>query len=105
MDRQLEIMVGVPVASALPGDERIRAGVLPAGRYATLIYTGDYEGLIDANAAIQAWGAEKGLAWQRSAAEKGEVWGGRIESYFTDPAEVPDPEKWETEVAYLVADD
>ncbi|HEX6482454.1 MAG TPA: hypothetical protein VF043_26730 [Ktedonobacteraceae bacterium] len=36
----LDIEVGVPVAAALSGDGCISAGVLPAGRYASLVYTG-----------------------------------------------------------------
>src|SRR5205085_980723 len=36
MAAQLDIEVGIPVASTLSGDDRICAGVLPAGRYASL---------------------------------------------------------------------
>ncbi len=62
MEAQLDIEVGVPVASAMPGDGRICAGVLPAGRYASLIYTGIDNG-IEANAALLGWGKEQGLLW------------------------------------------
>lgn len=33
------------------------------------------------------------------------VWDGRFEFYPTDPAVEPDPERWEIEVAYLLASD
>jgi effector-binding domain-containing protein len=36
MERALEVEVGAPVAAAVDGDDRVLAGVLPAGRYATL---------------------------------------------------------------------
>ena len=42
---KMEIDAGVPVATAVTGDNRINADILPAGRYATLIYTGPYQGL------------------------------------------------------------
>jgi effector-binding domain-containing protein len=103
MVAELDIELGVPVASAVPGDGRVVAGVLPAGRYAALIYTGPQNG-IAANAALQAWAAERGIAWQKRPTPKGEAWGARVESYLTDPAAEPDPERWETEVAYLVAE-
>src|SRR5689334_19978470 len=39
MTALLDIELGVPVANSLPGDDRVRADVLPAGRYASLVYT------------------------------------------------------------------
>jgi effector-binding domain-containing protein len=104
MERQLEIEVGVPVADALPGDGRIFAAVLPAGRYGTLTHVGPYDGLIDANAALQRWAEEQGLVWAMSETEEGDRFESRVEVYLTDPGSEPDPEKWETEVAYLLAD-
>jgi effector-binding domain-containing protein len=103
MEALLEVEVGWPVASAVAGEGDIAAGVLPAGRYAVLVHTGPYDRLIEANAAMMAWGKEHNITWQTSEDWKG--WGARIESYETDPAEEPDPEKWRTELAILVADD
>jgi effector-binding domain-containing protein len=54
MAAKLEIDVAVPVAGAAIGDNRIIADILPAGRYATLIYTGPYEGLMQATADLLA---------------------------------------------------
>ena len=45
MPAKLEIDVAVPVAAAVIGYSRIIPDILPAGSYATLIYTGPYEGL------------------------------------------------------------
>ena len=61
---KLEIDVGVPVATHLRGDDRIIADTLLAGRYATLIYTGPYEGLMQATAHLLAWAKEKGIVWE-----------------------------------------
>ena len=104
MMAELDIELGVPVASSVAGDERICADVLPAGRYATLIYTDVARG-IEANAALLKWGAQQGLVWDMWTAENGDRWGARLESYLTDPQEEPDPTKWETAVAIRLADD
>src|SRR5882672_5151858 len=45
MERELELKVGVPIASAVPGDGEIIAGVLPGGRYATVTHVGHPKGL------------------------------------------------------------
>jgi effector-binding domain-containing protein len=100
MERQLEIEVGIPVATPVPGDGRVHADVLPAGRYATLTHTGHPHGLMDAHAALQRWAADKGLRWQVS----GNTWGSRLEVYLTNPEEEPNQANWQTEVTYRLAD-
>ena len=103
MESELDVEMGVPVATPVPGDGRIRPGVLPAGRYAALVYTGVQNG-VAANGALLEWGAERGLAWDTYEAEGGDGFGARYESEITDPAEEPDMAKWETEVAIRLAD-
>lgn len=103
MATNMDIEVGAPVADVLAGDDRVRAGVLPAGRYATLIYTGIENG-IPANKALLDWGAEKGLIWDQWHTDKGDAFSARLETYLTDPEQEPDPAKWETEVAIRLAD-
>jgi effector-binding domain-containing protein len=102
MAAQLDIEVGVPVASAVSGDGRVVAGVLPAGRYASLVYTDVRRG-IEANAALLDWGTEHGLTWDTWTTERGDGFGARLESFLTDPDQEPDPAKWETEVAIRLA--
>ena len=60
MPGKMDIELGWPVASALPGNDRVSAGAIPAGRYASLIYTGIMNG-IAGNKALLDWGAEQGL--------------------------------------------
>ena len=103
MAGDMDVELGVPVATTMPGDGRVTAGALPAGRYATLVYTGVRNG-VKANAALLDWGAAHGLVWDRQDTEAGDAFAGRYESYLTDPAEEPDQKKWETEVAIRVAD-
>jgi effector-binding domain-containing protein len=94
MSRGLDIQVGFPVAASVPGNARIAAGVLPAGRYAVLPYTGPYEDLRDVTAGLLAWAERKGIAWQTETRHGVEWWAGRIEWYPLDPATEPDPRKW-----------
>ncbi|GAB4414035.1 MAG: GyrI-like domain-containing protein [Anaerolineae bacterium] len=106
MAAKLEIDVAVPVATAVSGEGRIIADVLPAGRYAVLVHTGPYDNLMGVTAALLAWAEEKGLVWDKwSEGAKGEGWRARIETYLTDPTVEPDPTKWETELAFKLADD
>ena len=104
MEALLDVEMGVPVASPVSGDGRVSAGVLPAGRYAALVYTGAGNG-IKGNKALLDWGVEQGLVWDRYASDRGDGFGTRIESYLTDPADEPNPAKWETEVAIRLADE
>jgi effector-binding domain-containing protein len=105
MTTKLDIELGVLVETTLAGDGHITADILPAGRYATLIYTGDYPGLMNANKVLLDWGAEQGLVWDTYASDDGDGFGARYERYIRDPANEPDPAKWETEVAIRLADE
>jgi effector-binding domain-containing protein len=101
MDGVLEVEAGVSVTDAVPSDGHVQAGVLPAGRYAVLIHTGPPQELVGANATLLDWGLAHGLEWQRN----GNIWGGRVEFSLTDPRQEPDPTRWRTEVALLLAGD
>ena len=102
MEALLQLEFGVPVAAPVTGSGRIRPGILPAGRYAVLRHTGNYDGLIDANAALQQWAHDHGLEFEMKDTPQGSAWGSRLEEYITDPSKEPDPSKWETDVAYLL---
>jgi effector-binding domain-containing protein len=106
MPSLLDIELGWPVASPLSGTERIRAGLLPAGRYASLASIGPYKGkaLMKANGALIDWGIEHGIVWDSKQTEQGEAFGARLESYIKGPGNEPDQEKWKTEVAIRLAD-
>jgi effector-binding domain-containing protein len=103
MERRLEVEAGTAVAAAMPGDDRVLAGVIPGGRYATVRYTGHPAGLADATSALLAWAAEQGLAWDVAETEDGQRWGARLEIYESDPAQEPDMDKWVTELAFRLA--
>jgi effector-binding domain-containing protein len=103
MERELEIEVGIPVATAAQGDGRVVAGTLPAGQYLTAIHTGPYDRLTEATGNFLDWAKQHGIVWQTSRRGADDVWAARLEYYPTDPQEEPDTNKWETELAFLVA--
>jgi effector-binding domain-containing protein len=106
MSKKLDIDVGFAVDQAISGDDRITADVLPAGRYATLIYTGPYKGkgLFKATVALLDWAQAHNIVWNTSTKNNAEWWNGRAEIYLTDPDREPDTKKYKTELAFLVAD-
>jgi len=103
MDGKMDVELGVRVATVVSGDDRISAGVIPAGRYATLIYTGVENG-IASNAALIDWAMRQGLVWDRWDTPDGDAFGARVEFYLTEPEDEPDPAQWETEVAIRLAE-
>jgi effector-binding domain-containing protein len=104
MAAMLDIAVGWPVATAMAGNDRIIADALPAGRYASLIYTGVDNG-IKGNAALIEWAAAQGLQWDSWDVGLGEAFGGRVEYLLDGPEDDPDPANWKTEVAIKLADE
>lgn len=100
-DGAMELDFCIPLSAPAAGDQRVQAGTLPDGRYATLVHTGPYDGLRDATARLLQWGEQQGLRWQREATG---AWRARLETYISDPRVEPDPSKLETQLAILVAD-
>jgi effector-binding domain-containing protein len=85
----LDIEIGVPVASALEGRGEIRSGTIPAGRAASCLYIGPYSGLEPAYAALADFVAQNGL----------EVMGVAYEFYLNDPSAVP-PDDLATRIVF-----
>lgn len=106
MSKELDLDVGFTVEKAVKGDNRIAADCLPAGRYATLVYTGPYKGrgIFKATVALLEWAKENKVKWNTTRKKGVEWWNGRAEFYFSDPAVEKDPSKFKTELAFLVTD-
>jgi effector-binding domain-containing protein len=100
METKLELETGVPVAAPVEGNGEIRAGMLPAGRYATVVHTGHPDTLVTATRDLLQWAAEQGVGWD----SEGNTWGCRLEEYLSDPAEVPDMNEWRTRLAFRLRD-
>lgn len=105
MTKELDIDVGFVIDQSIPGDRSITADILPAGKYATLLYTGSYKGkgVFKANVAIIEWAKQNGLVWETYSKEGVEWWSSRVEWYLSDPDTETDPKKYQTELTFLVA--
>lgn len=101
MTGMMDIEAGVPVAAVLPDDGMVRADRLPAGRYASLVYTGSG---LTGNKALLVWGKANGLTWDRWEDPNGDAFGARYETYLTDPKVEPRKTRWEIEVAIKLAE-
>ena len=102
MEGEMDVEVGIPVATPLPGNGRVCPGVMPGGRYASLVYVGTgYTG----SGALTRWAMEKGLAFDEWAVPNGMAYAARYERYLTDPSVQPLKSKWECEVAIKLVDD
>ena len=105
MANGLEIEFGAPTAKLLSADDEIVSGTLPAGRYATLTYHGHYDGLMEATGVLIDWAGEHGRKFDMQPTPKGDKFACRLEIYPNDPREVPEPENWETILAFKLAED
>ncbi|WP_432562518.1 GyrI-like domain-containing protein [Kineococcus sp. SYSU DK003] len=104
MERELVVEAGIPVDGPVEAAGEVYAGTLPAGRYATVVHTGHPDDLVGATGDLLRWAEREGLAFDASPGPDGEVWGCRLENYLTDPREEPDMDRWETELAFRLAD-
>ena len=100
----LEIEIGITADARLPLTGTITAGVLPAGRYARLTYTGPYEQLMDANRVLIEWAKENGIHWDSTQAQDGEHFAARLEVYENNPSTEPAPAKLVTTLLFKIAD-
>jgi effector-binding domain-containing protein len=101
MAGEMDIQVGIPVETTLPGNERVSAGVLPAGRYASLVYI---RSGLTGNKTLVKWAKANGIAWDRWNDPKGDAFRSRYESYLTDPDVEARKTRWEVEVAIKLKD-
>jgi effector-binding domain-containing protein len=106
MSKELDIEVGFAIDHFITGDDGILTDILPAGKYATLLYIGPYrgKGVYQANVAIIEWAKTNGVTWKTSTKKGVEGWASRVEWYFSDPAVEHDPKKYKTELTFMVAD-
>jgi effector-binding domain-containing protein len=98
----MDISYGVPVHEALPDHGLIKADVLAAGRYASLIYSG---GGIAGNRALIEWVRANGMDFDRWDSEQGDNFRSRYESFLTDPSVEHRKSRWEIEVAIKLAEE
>ena len=86
--QNLEVEVGFPVSRPYRSRGGIKAGEIPAGKYATCLHTGPHGQLASAHQALARWVASQG--YQTS--------GPAYEFYLNDPAHTP-PQELQTRIA------
>jgi effector-binding domain-containing protein len=104
MQGLFEIEFCVPVAKAAAPEAPVIAGILPAGRYGQVQWTGPYDALFDVNAVLVGWARETGIRWDVTGTPEGDRFAARFEVYENNPAEVSDPSELVTTVAIKIAD-
>lgn len=97
----MDIEVGVATTASVDGDDRVRPGTLPAGRYASLTYVNHAR---RANQLLLNWVRDNSLAADRSSEPAGDRFRCRYEAYLTDPRSEPMKTKWRVELNIRLAD-
>jgi effector-binding domain-containing protein len=100
MAGDMELEIDVATAIGATADDRVHTGTLPAGRYVTLHHVGHPSELMNATKTLLDWAAERQLTWDVT----DDRWAARLELYGTDPSDEPDMTKWETDLAFRLAD-
>jgi effector-binding domain-containing protein len=85
----MDIEIGFPVASKLPGKGEIQSEEIPAGKIARCLYTGPYKKIKPAYDALTLYVEEQGY----------EATGVAYEFYLNDPGEVS-PEELLTQIVF-----
>ncbi|MBB6426902.1 GyrI-like domain-containing protein [Sphingopyxis sp. JAI128] len=100
MERTLDVEFGALVAIADDPVDDLERGVLPAGDYASAVWTGDYGGLVDANAALLKWVEQSERAIDVQGTPTGDRFGCRLEIYRVGPDDNTDAARWQTEILF-----
>lgn len=96
MKGPMDIEAGFVVTSPTTGDDRIKPGVLPAGRYAHLTYS---RYALRGNQALLSWAKEQQLTLDRWDTPAGDAFACRYEAYLTDYRVEPHKKKWQVDLA------
>lgn len=94
--------VGFPVCTPAEGDDRVVAGIIPDGTFATLLHCGHPNHIDRSFNNLQNWANGQGIKWETHHQDNEEVWAGRFNFYLTDQASEPDEGKWRTAIAVLI---
>lgn len=101
MPDRMDVEASVPVDAVPEPDDAVTRGTLPAGRYASLVFTGVKNG-IDANARLIEWLGTQDTEMDVHHTGDGDVFAGRLETLLTNPQTETDRSRWQTEVAIKV---
>jgi effector-binding domain-containing protein len=98
----LDMEVGYPIATQIPGNGLIVTGIIPKGTYATLIHCG-HPHTIDASFEImQCWARQQGIQWKYYQPNGKQVWAGRFHFHLANPKDVTDQSQCRMALAVLI---
>jgi len=100
MSTIMDVEVCLMTPSAVPGDEGVKQGLLPMGKYATLVYRGNG---LRGNQALMKWAVDNGVAFDPLVAGLAESYVCRYEAYLTDYRVESRKLLWDVELAIKVA--
>ena len=101
MQGPMDIELGFVVSVHLPADGHVKPGILPAGQYAALTYTGSG---MAGNKTLISWAKEHAITWDRWEDAAGDAFCCRYEAYLTDYRLEPRKKLWEIDLAIKIAD-
>lgn len=102
-DETMDMQVGMPTAVLMGAKGEVSTGILPGGRYASLVHDGPYRELHEANRALGDWAKSSGHKLDGTVDRDRFVNATRMEIYLRDPEESPSGNPV-TEVAFRLAD-
>ncbi|WP_051809440.1 GyrI-like domain-containing protein [Actinoplanes subtropicus] len=101
MDGDMDLEVGAITDQPFAGDDRVRPGALPAGRYAALTYVNHAR---RANGLLIDWVRAEGLPFDVVTGPAGDAFACRYEAYLTDPRTERRKTRWQIELAIRLGD-
>lgn len=102
MKSMMDVQVGLMTNSGLVDQERIQRGLLPQGKYATLVYNGNG---LRANQALMQWAKDNRITFDPLVVGEVESYVCRYEAYLTDYRIEPRKLLWDVELSIKIADD
>lgn len=99
MNGPMDMEVGL--VGGAPEDDRVRPGVLPAGRYASLTYVNHAR---QANKLLLEWARDHGHVLDRWDEPAGDHFACRYEAFLTDPRVERMKTKWQVELNIRLSD-
>ncbi|QQR40529.1 GyrI-like domain-containing protein [Devosia rhizoryzae] len=103
MSSTLDVEAGIAVTAAGPEGGSVRNGVLPAGRFVELSYTGHPDQLMTVTGMLIGWLKETNQKLDVDEKPDGDHFACRLEIYESDPDVVPDMNDWVTTLAFKLA--
>jgi effector-binding domain-containing protein len=101
---ELEMEFGFETRTEQSATGALKTGILPAGRYAELIYVGPYRYLTKVNGTLIDWSRENGLVFDMHPAPDGYHFACRVDFYPNGPQDEPEEDKRKTIVAIKLKD-